>query len=526
MKVIEGASITADQIVSADVCVIGSGCGGASLAMRLSERGYRVVILEQGGYYPREELDQREVHSLAKIDGGRGLHTSDHAGVALTYGNNIGGASVHYWADSYRTPSDRLALWADGFGLQGHGLDVLTPHFAQIEADLHVHPAEDGYANTMNLKVRDAATGLGWDVARVPQARRACAKSGYCHQGCSYDAKQSQMVTYLPRAAAAGAQIYADCRAVLLHRDGPKVQAVSAAVLDRATGQRTGRMVRVDARAVVVAAGGYGTPELLLSQGYKDRLPSLGEHFFCNPCPQVYARFDEEIVLWRNIPAAWAVEGFRLARHEGGPTGAPTGFFGDQGTYLEGGYLLMPNQLQPALLAAVLPGVGATHRALMRDLPRLGGTIAWIDDAEPGRVTWDGQRRRIWVPLIGGNALRIRDAWKKQAKLLFAAGAREVLFADADDTRVSAAAEIDATVDRISLRPGRNLFAAPHPGGACRMGVSENDSVVGMDHRVHSTDNLYVADGSVFPTGPSVDPSLSILAFSFVAADAVAQALG
>ena len=58
------------------------------------------------------------------------------------------------------------------------------------------------------------------------------------------------------------------------------------------------------------------------------------------------------------------------------------------------------------------------------------------------------------------------------------------------------------------------------------MGRDATTSVVGSDHRVHDTDNLYVADPSVFPSPPSVDPSLTIMAFSYVAADAIAGALG
>lgn len=509
----EGKDLERDVVERCDVVVIGTGCGGASLACRLAEAGRDVVLLEQGGYYTRDDFDQREVNMLAKIDGGRGLDTSKDLGVNLTYGNNVGGASVHYWADSYRTPADRLALWQERYGLEGHGLDVLAPHFEQIERDLHVHLPSDEYVNRMNALVKAGAEALGWEVRRVPQARRGCVKSGHCMQGCSFDAKQSQLVTYIPRALAAGARLYADCRVSALSFAGARVREVVAHVLDRATSRPTSVTVRVEAKAVVVAAGGYGTPELLLRQGLKDRLPALGEHFFCNPCPQVHALFDEDIVQWRNIPAAYGVEHFRLAREEGG-------------RYVEGGYLLMANQLHPGTLAAVLPGVGGAQLDVMRRLRQLGGTIAWIDDVEDGRVWLEGDRRRIQVPLTGGNEARIRDAWKKQAQLLFAAGAREVMFGDVNDTRLTRADEIERAVTGLDLRPGRNVLAAPHPGGAARMGSDPSRSVVGFDHRVHGTDNLYVADPSVFPTAPSVDPSVTIMAFSFVAADAVRSTLG
>ncbi len=514
--------ITRDVEEKCDVCVIGSGCGGASLAARLAERGRSVVVVEQGGYYTKADFDQRETHMLAKIDGGRGLSTSSDGSVAMTYGNNVGGASVHYWADSYRTPPDRLALWHNEFGLEGHDLATLTPHFEQIERDLNVFEATAPYTNRMNALLEKGARQLGWRVKRVPQARKGCLASGHCMQGCAYDAKQSQLVTYIPRAVAKGARLYADTRAEQLVRSGAKVQRLECAVVDRATGRPNGRRVRVEARAFVVAAGGYATPEFLLRQGLKSKLPALGAHFFCNPCPMVHALFDEDIIQWRNIPAAWGIDQFRLAEVDGEPQifGRPS-----TGRYMQGGYLFMANQLQPATLAAVLPGFGASHSKLMRNLPKLGGTICWIDDAEEGRIELDGDRRRVHVPLGGGNGERIRNAFHNQARLLLAVGAREVVFGDAADTRIHRGGEIEAAVKRLDLAPSRNIFAAPHPGGGARMGKDPADAVVGFDHRVHGFDNLYVADPSVLPTPPSVDPSVTIMAFSFVAADRVDAAL-
>lgn len=511
-RILGWREITADVIERCDVCIVGTGCGGATLGARLAEAGKDVVFLERGGAYTKADFDQREDHMLAKIDGGRGLDMSADGSVQRLYGNNVGGASVHYWADSYRTPPDRLERWAQEFGITGHGEADLAPHFDVLEHDLNIHEAAPAYYNRMNTLLRQGAQQLGWRGAPVPQARKNCLSSGYCQQGCAYDAKQSQLVTHVARAVAAGARVYADTDARTLVRHGGRVTALEALVLDRGTGTPNGRRVRVDAKVFVLAAGGYGSPVFLLRNGFKAPLPALGEHTYCNPCPMTHAVFDEEIVQFRNIPAAWGVDHFRLATTQ-------------DGRYVEGGYLLMANQLQPAELAAVLPGTGATHRALMSRLRKLGGSISWIDDVEEGHITLDGDRPLYHVPLTGGNEARIRDAFAKEALMLLTVGAREVLFGDQRDTRVTKVADIDAAVRSLAITPGNFVLAAPHPAGGARMGVDPRTSVVGMDHRVHGTDNLFVADPSVFPTAPSVDPSLTIMAFSCIAAGHVRAAL-
>lgn len=512
MNVFGYRELSADRDVEADVCVVGSGCGGATLAKTLAEAGKKVVILERGGAYTRADFDQREEDMLAKIDGGRGLDTSDDLSVQLTYGNNVGGASVHYWADSYRTPPDRLKLWQEQYGLEGHDAARLQPFFERIEKDLNVHAPERQYWNKMNLLVEQGSKLLGWEGRPVPQARKLCQKSGYCMQGCAYDAKQSQLVTHVPQALAAGAVLYADTEAWTIERSGTKVTSLVARVIDRGRNRPLGPRVRVKAKAYVLAAGGYGTPVLLLRNRFQDALPAVGRYTICNPCPMVHAVFDEEILQFRNIPAAFGIEHFRLATVDGG-------------RYVEGGYLLMPNQLQPATLAAVLPGIGEPHRALMRSLRRLGGTIAWIDDADFGSITLDGDRPKYRVPIDGQNGLRIRDALAKQARLLLTVGAKEVLFGDLRDTRITRLDQLDLAVASLDLGPGRTVLAAPHPAGGARMGRDPKTTVVGFDHRVHGVDNLFVSDPSVFPNGPSVDPSVTIMAFSYVAAEHVLAAV-
>ncbi|MBI4517911.1 MAG: GMC family oxidoreductase [Deltaproteobacteria bacterium] len=505
MMIVQGNEVKHDISETVDVAVVGSGCGGATVAKELAAAGLSVAMVEQGGYYSARhgDFDQREDDMLIRLDGGRGFTTTSNGQITLQYGNCVGGASVHYWADSWRTPRDRCERFA-GLGVEGHSHEELAPYFDRIEHDLNIHPATPDLYNTMNLTFDQGARRLGWEVEPVHQARRGCMRSGYCMQGCAYNAKQSQLVTHIPAALAGGAKLFADCRVEHILTAGGQATGLSAVFLDRRRNRPGPYRLHLRSKVVVLAAGGFNSAVILL----RNRLggPAVGKQLFGNPCPMLFALYDKDIVMWRNIPAATGTMRFRLQRMDGR-------------RYLEGGYLLHPNQLQPALLAAVLPGLGLEHRALMEQAPRIGSCIAWIDDENPGRITLDRQHRpRYHYEIRGLDELKIRDAFKKQALLLLASGAKEVIVPDRLGTRVKDEKQI-AALDRVDIRAGSMMFAAPHPAGAARMGRDPLFSVIDSNHECHHLKRLFVCDGSAFPGPLSVDPSLTIMAWSYVAAN-------
>lgn len=506
-RVLEYDKVSHDYEEAVDVCIIGTGCGGAVVAKELARAGKSVLMLDRGGFFVKErgDFDQREDDMFARVNGGRGLDTSTNGLLALTYGHNVGGASVHYWADTWRTPRDRCDAWASEHGIEGHGYDDLLPFFERIERDLNVHPAEDVRLNRMNRLFDIGAQAVGYPTERVLQARKGCIGSGYCAQGCAYDAKQSQLVTHIPMALAAGARIFADCQAEAVVVENGRAVGVTGLFLDRRTGKPSGHKLRVRAKIVVAAAGGFNTAPLLLRSKIPDPSKQLGKNLQVNPCVQTFALFDEDVVLWRNIPAGTGVMDFRLARTEGG-------------RYIEGGYLLHPNQLQPATLAAMLPGFGMEHRRLMERAHQIGSCISWLDDTSTGSVSLDSDGNPNWhYEMNARDQLAARDAMKKQAMVLLAAGAKEVILADPKGTRVRDEKEL-VKIDSADIRPGSMLFAAPHPAGMCRMGRDPSRSVVSSTHEMHAVKGLYVCDPSAFPTAVSVDPSETIMAWSYVAA--------
>ncbi len=504
-QVLEYTAVKSSMLETVDAVIVGTGCGGAVMAKELAKAGKSVLMIERGGFYlpSRGDFDQREDDMFARIDGGRGLDASRTGQMALTYGSNVGGASVHYWADTWRTPKDRLDKWESEFGVTGHTEDELRPYFERIEKDLNVHRAEDARLNTMNRLFEVGAQKAGIEVERVMQARKGCVGSGYCLQGCSYDAKQSQLVTHIPEALAAGAKIFADCQVDRVLLEKGRAVGVTGRFIDRANNQPSGHKLTVKAKVVIVAAGGFQSAPLLMRSGVTSASGQLGYNLAMNPCPQLYGLFDQDVVMWRNIPAGVGSTAFRLHRFEGE-------------TYKEGGYLLYPNQLTPAMLAALLPGFGDSHRKLMDQAHRIGSAIAWIDDSSGGSVSLDEDLNPVWdYELQPLDVLTVRDALVKQATVLFHAGAKEVILPDPRGTRLLGLDELKKlqTVDVEAM-----MFAAPHPSSMCRMGRDSSTSVVDCDNQVHGVKGLYVCDPSVFPTAVSVDPSETIMAFSYLAA--------
>ncbi len=511
----EGKDIHTDLNLSADIVVIGSGCGGATIGKELAQAGLDVIMVERGGHYTAErgDFDQRVDNMLARIDGGRGLDTSPNAEIALMYGNCVGGASVHYWGDSWRLPKDRAEVWEQQ-GVSGHGHDVLEPIFDQIEKDLNIHIHGPEYYNRMNELFDKGAQKLGWGIDPVPQARRNCTRSGHCYQGCSYDAKQSMAITYVPAFLKAGGRLFADVQVEKITRgkDGA-ANGVDCVVIDRATAKPSAKTVRIDAKIVVLAAGGFTSPVIWLRSALPNRSGQVGRNFLCNPNPALYGVFDEDIYMWTNVPAATGTKDFRLPKYN------------KAGDYVEGGYLLHPNQLQPEILAAVLPGIGEEYQDLMQSLPRIGSAVAWIDDEIGGKIYLGGDGHPVYeYKLQGVDLMKMRDAMKKEAELLFAAGAKYCILPDALGTRVNSPADIPL-LETVDIENGAVLHGAPHPAGTLKMGDDPKTSVVASTHEAHDVPNLFVADPSVFPSGPSVDPSEIIMAFSVIAARHVQEKL-
>jgi choline dehydrogenase-like flavoprotein len=111
--IVKGKDITRAGQESADVCIVGSGAGGAVLDWEMAEAGHSVVLLEKGGYHPKEDFTQKEEEMIPMLYKNAGLQFTIPTGIAVAQGSCFGGSTVVNDAVCFRTPDTVLGWWAD-----------------------------------------------------------------------------------------------------------------------------------------------------------------------------------------------------------------------------------------------------------------------------------------------------------------------------------------------------------------------------------------------------------------------------
>lgn len=510
-----GDEISKDTELTPDVCVVGSGSGGAWVAHELAARGKSVVVLEDGGYFTRRDFDLTEFKAYSNLYQEKAARATADLSIIILQGRSVGGGTTVNWTTSFRTPERVLAAWRDRFGLDEMKAEVLGPHWDAIEKRLHIAEWPLERMNANNRVLYDGCEKLGLSRGIIKRNVNGCANLGYCGTGCPLDAKQSMLATILPDAVELGASIYANCFVRQLEVEGRRVKAVHAEIRDPATDKPKGVKLTVRPKVCVVSAGALNSPSLLLRSGLDGR-KNVGKRTYLHPAIVTVADFEQEVK-----PFA------------GAPQSAYSHHFYDRGKD-KVGFLLEAAPLQPLIAATYMPGFGASHQELLSRLPHLNALTAICVDGlmegdEGGTVTLrDGgdPRPKLTYPISPALWEALRFGAKTTARIQLAAGATRVYSMHDPPVVVSKDAEIDAAFDGAQWAPLRVRVGTAHQMGGCTMGKDPARSVVDPHLRYHDLDNLFVADGSVFPTALGVNPQETIFGIARWGSQHVASALG
>ncbi|MEP7003940.1 MAG: GMC family oxidoreductase [Chloroflexota bacterium] len=469
-----------------DVCVVGSGAGGAVAAFEAAKAGRSVIVLERGPAWTEADLVPREAEGTARLFWDRGLAATEDLGVVLFAGSALGGGTVVNWMTSLRIPGDVREEWGS-LGVDGMGSE-LDGHYDAVAERSDVNTDESA-RNAQNSALARGLDALGKPWSVIPRNARGCGDCGHCGYGCRAGAKRSTARTFLTDAVALGARVVTDCNARTITTVNGAVTGVTA--------QAGGRAITVRAPRVVLAGGSIGTPALLLRSGLGG--PLAGQRLFLHPVPAVFARYADPIRMWSGVPQTVVSDAF--ARLDGA-----------YGFRLE-----VPPVLPGVAAAGVVWRSAEQHRGTMRSIDRFAAFIPIVRDREPGRVHVDRDGAALVSYQVSGvdRAMCVR-AIVETAKVHLAAGAREVHSLHTRPLLLEPGGDIAAfaaAVERRGVAANTVGMFSAHQMGTAGMGGAR-ESVADPDGAVRGVRGLHVADASALPNASGVNPMLTVMALA------------
>jgi choline dehydrogenase-like flavoprotein len=522
--------------MSADILIIGAGASGAAVAWSLSEMGLKVVCLEQGDFmnplkYPSTSRDWelRRLSDFHPSPNVRQLKTDfpvndSESPISVSWYSAVGGSTILFSGHFPRFhPSDFKTYSLDGVGKDWPiTYDQLAPFYELNDKMMGVsgiagdpaYPPIEGLLPPIPLgrageTIAKGFNKMGWHwwpaysaiITRNYRNRGKCINLGPCNTGCAQGAKSSTDVTYWPEALRNGVELKTLCSVSRIATDKNGV-ATGAYFFDL-----NGSEKFQEARLVIVACNGVGTPRLLLNsrtgtnpEGLANSSGQVGKNLMLHPLGYVEGLFEEK------LDSHLGPQGCCLLSQEFYETDLSRGFV--RGYTMQ--ILRGAGPVETAIAGfsrQTLPWGEGHHSSFARTFGHTVGMGIIVEDLpeEHNRVTLDPllkDRNGIPAPKV---TYKLSENSKKMLSHGMARG-KEVMKAA-------------GSVSEFGFGPVR--MSGWHLMGTTRMGNDPRTSVVNNLGQCHDVRNLFIVDSSIFPTSGGVNPTSTLQSTALYIADQI-----
>lgn len=510
-----------------DAIVIGSGFGGSVAALRLSEKGYKVAVLEQGRRISLKDMEyaSRSLRGLFWMPGlgMKGFFFQrffQH--VNVVGGIGVGGGSLVYAAvllepgeKFYQDPAwsglgiDWKAQLAPHYTIASHMLGrVICPSIHSMDGWLQATAQAMGAPQTyapVPLGIyfgEEGKTSPDPFFAGRGPARTGCIQCGACLAGCAYDAKNSLDRNYLYLAEQLGVVILPERKVTLLRPlddGGYQVEMVNPL-------KRSQKYPPLRAKTVVIAAGVLGTLELLFRcRDEAQTLPGL------SPALGSLVRINSEAVV--GILAGQ--EDIDLSK---GPT-ISSHFYPDDYTHITQNRLPQSYWFMKLYSGPLVDGARPFRRTLktLASFFRhpLQSTASLRARHWYKRITLLTVMQNLDNQVIFQLGRSLFSFFRKGLQSRPVAGKRAPTYLpEANQAARLFAQQAKGIPHNSLLESALNMSVTAHILGGCPMGANSQEGVVDTSHQVFGYPRLYVVDASAIPANVGVNPSLTITAMA------------
>jgi len=493
-------TINNNEDLSCDTVIVGSGAGGSVVASVLAQKGESVIVVEKGSYLKPNETTQQEMPMIRKLYERQGTLASEDGGMSIFAGSCIGGGTTVNWAGSFRTPDYVLHEWATEHNNPQFLDKAYQENFKIIENRTKVNSSYPKH-NLQNKALKNGSENLGFKVKTIPRniANSNNAefynRQGFMGFGDPYHHKQSGVITFLKDACDNNAKLLCDTEvsSIVIKND----IAIGVNILQNNNGQAKSSFIR--AKRVVVAAGAVHTPALLMRSGLQH--PQLGKNLYLHPVMAVMGKYNAKSYPW---------------------FGPMMSIVNDSFTQLTGnyGFKIETPPVHPAMMSLSVPWQnGEAFKNEMLNVSDFASFLILCRDKYGGNIKLSKRKQ----PLVHYNLHQfdlqhLLKGLEESCKIHYAAGANEIgILHNNFEKYVRAEGNLADYIKRNLKKKWKPnffpLFSA-HQMGTCRMGGNRKKSPTKPNGEFWGVKNLFIADGSLFPSASGANPMLSIQALA------------
>lgn len=471
-----------DSDVTCEVLVIGSGAGGAVVAETLVGAGRDVVMIEEGAYIDPTHRHKRFSDELGDQWRNGGLSVAfGRVPMAFAEGKCVGGGT-EINSGIMQVPNDEtLDEWAKEYQIEAFSAQSMAPYFGRAFEAVS-STVDEQASDHASIILKRGAAALNWKIKKLSRAVES--GNGAPHAGDPL--KQSMAATCISKALAMGMRLISKCRADRIETKGNTVQSV------RATATKDdGRTIQVSIRfkAVFVCAGAIQTPSILRRSGFHR---NIGNRLQFHPMAKALAFSDTETAHDRDTVATLAVTEFMPDQRFGGSISTPPMIAMALAEDWRARRDLFALRRNASLFYAQIRASGL---GTVRNLPCIN---------EPF----------VRYSLTKNDLASLTTGLARLGRLLLAAGATRVV------PGIAGANEWTSEKDCLDFE-GRGCgrqdwrLSSVHVFGTAPAGENARVTATNSFGKIHGADNIYIADASQIPNGPSVNPQATVMAIAY-----------